>query len=132
MKENYSKLPEAIEIHPLEDGKTDVILRKNIEEVPMAIFSPEENNSEITIYQCDELQFRYSGEQEISTELIESDFDSWWEYAENWTPTLNEDLQPSLEERVSACEESIMALIDTMFNIDEGEDEPELQEEGVE
>jgi len=92
MKETYCSIPKAVLTFPV-GGKTDVILRKNIEKVTKQGNSEEETYD---AYECDEVQFRYDGA--LTIEEIESDFDSWWSY-----PTK---ASLSLEERIAALEDS--------------------------
>lgn len=72
MKEIYSSIPEAVSIFTVGE-KTDVILRKNIEQV-----TKQEGEESYQVYECDEVQFRYNGI--LTKEEIQSDFDKWWNY----------------------------------------------------
>ena len=72
MKEIYSSIPEEVSIFIVGE-KTDVILRKNIEQVTKT-----EGDDSYQVYECDEVQFRYDGI--LTKEEIESDFDKWWNY----------------------------------------------------
>ena len=92
MKETYCSIPKAILIFPV-GGKTDIILRKNIEKVT------KQNDAEemaYDAYECDEVQFRYDGV--LTIEDIESNFDYWWNYPAKVSMTL--------DERVAALENS--------------------------
>lgn len=86
MRERYlSKLLE-IEVYPVKSG-TDVILRKNIEEVTV---KNEDGPGTYKVWDCDEVQFRYPGT--ITPQEIEEDFETWWNYTpEPQKPTEPED-----------------------------------------
>ncbi len=92
MKETYCSIPKAVLTFPV-GGKTDIILRKNIEKVTKQGNSEEETYD---AYECDEVQFRYNGA--LTVEEVENDFDSWWNYPAKASMTL--------DERVSALENS--------------------------
>ena len=72
MKEIYSSIPEEVSTFIVGE-KTDVILRKNIEQVTKT-----EGDNSYQVYECDEVQFRYDGI--LTEEEIKSDFDKWWNY----------------------------------------------------
>lgn len=74
MKERYLLKPASVEVYKVISG-TDVILRKNIEEVTV---QNDDGSGSYKAWDCDEVQFRYPGE--ITKEEIEEDFDSWWDY----------------------------------------------------
>lgn len=66
-------MPDTVEVHRV--GKwTDVILRKNIEQAERI----EDVGDTYTVYECDEVQFRYSGR--LTKAQVEADFDNWWNY----------------------------------------------------
>lgn len=72
MKEIYSSIPEEVSIFTVGE-KTDVILRKNIEQVTKT-----EGDDSYQVYECDEVQFRYNGV--LTKEEVQSNFDKWWNY----------------------------------------------------
>ena len=92
MKETYCSIPKAVLTFPV-GGKTDVILRKNIEKVTKQGNSEEETYD---VYECNEVQFRYDGS--LTVKEVENDFDFWWNYPTKASMTL--------DERVSALENS--------------------------
>lgn len=75
MKEIYSSIPQEVSIFTVGE-KTDVILRKNIEQIELT-----DENGSYTAFQCDEVQFRYEGV--LTKEEIQSNFDKWWNYDPN-------------------------------------------------
>ena len=84
MKETYCSIPKAVLTFPV-GGKTDVILRKNIEKVTKQGNSGEESYD---AYECDEVQFRYNGM--LTIEDIENNFDYWWNYPAKISMTLDQ------------------------------------------
>lgn len=84
MKERYLSKPLDIETYLVKSG-TDVILRKNIEEVTV---QGEDGSGSYKVWDCDEVQFRYPGT--ITKEEIEEDFDTWWDF----TPEPSEPGEP--------------------------------------
>ena len=75
MKEIYSFIPEEV-LTFIVGEKTDVILRKNIEQVTKT-----EEGQPYQVYECDEVQFRYNGI--LTKEEVQSNFDKWWNYDPN-------------------------------------------------
>ena len=73
MRERYLSKPLEIEVYPVKSG-TDVILRKNIEEVTV---KNEDGPGTYKVWDCDEVQFRYPGT--ITEEEISTDFEYWLE-----------------------------------------------------
>lgn len=100
IRECYKSQPLAIEIHQLSGGKTDVILRKNIEAVEKV--GDTEGNT-YTAYECDEVQARL--EETVTTETVEQNFDDYWELA------TNPPKKQSLEEKVVQLEQIIESLL---------------------
>ena len=75
MKEIYSSIPQEVSIFTVGE-KTDVILRKNIDQIELT-----DENGSYTAFQCDEVQFRYEGV--LTKEEVRSNFDKWWNYDPN-------------------------------------------------
>lgn len=98
MIEIYATEPKPVECYPL-DGQTDVILRRNIVQLPEA-----EEDDALTGWQCEERQFRYGGKLDEAT--VQTDFERWWAY----DPAA--DVPPTLADRVSALEEAQLAMMD--------------------
>lgn len=73
MKQQYCNMPDIVEVHQVSNG-TDVILRKNIEQAERM----EDGRNVYSVYECDEVQFRYPGT--LTKAQVEADFDSWWDY----------------------------------------------------
>lgn len=75
MKEIYSSIPQEVSIFTVGE-KTDVILRKNIDQIELT-----DENGSYTAFQCDEVQFRYEGV--LTKEEVQPNFDKWWNYDPN-------------------------------------------------
>lgn len=93
MKEIYSFIPEEV-LTFIVGEKTDVILRKNIEQVTKT-----EEGQPYQVYECDEVQFRYNGI--LNKEEIQSSFDKWWNYDPNSDVSVENKLQ-SLEAKIDS------------------------------
>lgn len=115
-RESYLSQPSKVEVYAVDTG-TDVILRKNIEEVEKTEAYGGDKETSYKVWECDEVQLRYPGN--VTAEEIEKDFDYWFEKAETFT----ESVQPeglSLEdakklkykEIAAACEQTIYAGVD--------------------
>lgn len=98
MSEIYASEPKAVECYPL-GGKTDIILRRDIAQLPEA-----DGEDSPTGWRCEERQFRYSGK--LSAEAVQADFERWWAY----DPAA--DIPPTLADRVAALEEAQLAMMD--------------------
>lgn len=79
MKQQYVMRPETVEVHSL-GNKTDVILRKDIEEAKIYDGSLEGDGDYYIVYRCEEKQFRYPGI--LTKEEVEATIDTWWNYEE--------------------------------------------------
>lgn len=93
MKEIYSSIPQEVSIFTVGE-KTDVILRKNIEQIELT-----DENGSYTAFQCDEVQFRYEGV--LTKEKVRSNFDKWWNYDPNSDVSVENKLQ-SLEAKIDS------------------------------
>ena len=93
MKEIYSSIPEEVSIFTIGE-KTDVILRKNIEQVTKT-----EGDDSYQVYECDEVQFRYNGT--LTKKEVQSNFDKWWNYDPNSDVSVENKLQ-SLEAKIDS------------------------------
>lgn len=93
LKTQFSESPENITIEP----SNRIILRRNM---------AQEETEEGTVYTADEVVFKLS--YPMTKAEIEVDFDSWWAFGvENDSDTE----EPTAEERLSAVEEMLAALI---------------------
>lgn len=93
LKTQFSESPENITIEP----SNRIILRRNI---------AQEETEEGTAYTADEVVFKLS--YPMTKAEIEADFNSWWAFGvENDSDTE----EPTAEERLSAVEEMLAALI---------------------
>lgn len=91
---HFSSTPPAVTI---ETGNR-IILRQNM---------AQEETEEGTVYTADEVIFTLS--YSVTTAELEADFDSWWAFGvENDSDTA----EPTTEERLSAVEEMLAALIE--------------------
>lgn len=119
MKENYLSKPLAVEVFPV-DGGADVIMRKNIEEVTRQETNFEEI-SETTVWECDEVQFRYPGF--VTSEEIEEDFDYYFENGSTLLEKYQENLDieavraKKREEISIACQNAIYAGVDVELSV---------------
>lgn len=69
----FDTKPKVVECFPFGD-KTDVYIRKNIERRAEVL----ESGDKITVYDCDEVYYRYPGP--ITAAEVKKDTDSWWSY----------------------------------------------------
>jgi len=91
MKESYLGKPAEVEVFRV--GKsTDVIIRKNIEEVQRT----NEDGSTYTEWQCDEVQYHYPGL--VTRDIIEADLETWWSWRpeDTATPSAEDDMDAML------------------------------------
>jgi len=91
-KQEYLKKPAAVEVYRLGD-KTDVIIRQNITKVKK---TNEDAGKSYTVYECDEVQYRYSGI--VTKDTIEADMETWlaWEPEDTTTPSAEDDMDAML------------------------------------
>lgn len=111
MKESYACKPPEVEVWPHGSG-TDLILRKNIQEVetPGEVFGEESGGKR---WECDEVQLRADGI--LTAAEVKADFNSWWTRAASaWTgiARIRED---KLRELSAACNASIIAGVDVQL-----------------
>ena len=105
-RESYLSQPPKVEVYAVESG-TDVILRKNIEEVEKTDIQ-DGNENKYTVWECDEVQMRYKGE--LTKEIIEDNFDYYFELADgkDEVDAIDKDAdtkgEPSVKERIEALE----------------------------
>lgn len=93
LKTQFSESPENITIEP----GNRIILRRNM---------AQEETEDGTVYTADEVVFKLS--YPMTKAEIEADFNSWWAFGvENDSDTE----EPTAEERLSAVEEMLAALI---------------------
>ena len=115
-RESYLSQPQQLEVYDV-DGYTDIILRKNIQEVEKENVIDGGKRQTYTVWECDEVQLRYKGE--VPQSEIEKNFDYWFEKGdEAITPeevvnlTLEDARTAKLKEISSACEQTIYAGVD--------------------
>lgn len=116
MRERYLSKPLEIEVYPVKSG-TDVILRKNIEEVTV---KNEDGPGTYKVWECDEVQFRHPGT--ITAEEISADFEYWFENGPKISQ--GEDVDLSFEqmrnekyaEVSAACESTIYSGVDVTLS----------------
>ena len=91
---HFSEMPPAVTIEP----GNRIILRQNM---------AKEETDEGTVYSADEVIFTLS--YSVTADELEADFESWWTFGvENDSDTA----EPTTEERLSAVEEMLAALIE--------------------
>ncbi len=111
-RETYASRPQEVEVFPLEKG-TDIILRKNIEEV-----TEEEGGKPYTVWECEELQCRTT--ETVTVVDVTNNFDAWWAYAESYKAQEAEN-EPTasgvtVSERLDAMEAAIMEIAEVITN----------------
>lgn len=84
-----------------------IILRKNIKSVKV---DDEQAGKKVTVYQCEERQFRVPGA--VSAADVAADFDAWWSY----TPTEEPAAEVTDAERLDALEAAVYDLAGVVFN----------------
>lgn len=110
MKESYALQPNAVDVFPLA-GQTDVILRKNIVEVQRQ----EEGGDQVTVWECDEAQFRYPGV--LSVEEVTANFDRWYRYANaSEMDELEIAKETKIEQLSATCNSAILAGFDIVLS----------------
>ena len=102
----YSQMPEAILYMALPDGRADVWLRQNIEQIT------DENDD--TQWTADEVYFRTT----LTEEEVTKGFDALFE---NGGPTIDEETgeesadEPTVAERVDALEAAVLELAELIL-----------------
>ncbi len=105
-KESYLSQPQKVEAYAV-GSETDVILRKDIEEVEKTEIHDDEE-SKYTVWECNEVQMRHKGE--LEKEKIEENFDYYFELADgkDEVDAIDKDAdtkgEPSVKERIEALE----------------------------
>lgn len=111
-RESYLEKPLDIEVYPV-DGGTDIIIRKNIEEI-----EEEEVQGEKTyrynVWACDEFQLRYKGD--ITEEEVREKLDYIIGLAEGIKK------EPTPEERITALEITTDDIVLMLADIIGGEE----------
>lgn len=113
-KESYLWKPQEVEIHAVKNG-TDVILRRNITQT-----TRQEDDTEETVWECEERQFRYKGT--LTEETVSENFDYFWALAEGKTEEEAMDEaaekagEPTLKERLEILEGAFMELAEVIAN----------------
>lgn len=103
----YGSEPAAVEVHR-HSGITDVILRTDIDAVEV-----ESEGETATEWHCQEVQLRLPGS--MSAEEVTAQFDELWRRGE----TGEEPKTATLEERVTAAEAALLAIMDMGVGIDD-------------
>ena len=93
-RESYLEKPLDIEVYPV-DGGTDIIIRKNIEEVQKEEIQ-DEKTYRYNVWACDEIQLRYKGD--ITAEDVREKLDYIIGLAEGT------EKEPTPKERLTALE----------------------------
>ena len=103
----YSDSPEQAVIYPLSDGNAALYLRGNIREE----ISVNEDGEEQVIPCADEAYMIVPADEVPEQTELESQFDAWYQKAALWEPKKSVPA-PSLEERVNAMEEAMLAMME--------------------
>jgi len=102
--------PDSVRLEHLPEGMARALLAQNIRKVTTEY---EEGETEIA-YVYDEAIFFVPDGQAATKTAIEANFESWWTYASQ-----PEEEAPTIEDRVSANEEAIAAIMEMMIGGDE-------------
>ena len=117
-REYYSLQPPRIELYSVFSG-TDIILRKNIEQVEKEELQ-DGKEKKYTIWECEEIQYHYEGE--LKKEDVESRFNYWFAIAEGKKEIdaiddqAKVDDKPSVVERLDALESGLAELAEVLCN----------------
>ena len=117
-KELYLEQPQAIELHEVDTG-TDIILRRNIEQVEKEDVRDGETQK-YTVWECEEVQYRYKGT--ITADETTQKFDYWWAIAAGKSEVEATDDQakknsgPTVIERLEAIESGMTELAEVICN----------------
>lgn len=117
-RESYLSKPPAVEVYPLIFG-TDIILRKNIEQVEKEEIM-EGETSRYTVWECDEAQYRHKGT--VTQEEVEQKFDYWFAIADGKSEIdaiddqAKKDGDPSVMERLDALESGLAEIAEVICN----------------
>ena len=106
-KSCYAQEPKQVLCMPLPDGRTDIWLTQNPEQVkrPKTETEPEQ-----VFYVADEKYIRHSGN--VTATEIEANFSEWWESAETAEQA---PVNLPIEERVASLENTVDDLIISML-----------------
>lgn len=117
-RESYLSKPPAVEVYPLISG-TDIILRKNIEQVEREETMDGEI-SRYTAWECDEAQYRYKGT--TAKDDVEQKFDYWLAIADGKSEVdaiddqAKADGEPSVLDRLDALESGLAEIAEVICN----------------
>ena len=98
--------PDSVRLEHLPDGRVRTLLAQNIRKITTEY---EEGETE-TAYIYDEAVFFVPAGQSATKTSIKANFDAWWEYASQ-----PEEEAPTLDDRVSANEEAIAAIMEMLI-----------------
>ena len=104
MKECYVVKPADTEVY-IHGGGSDIILRKNIQEVP--------DEEAGTRWECDERQFRY--DTPVSFATVKSNFSRFWALAGGESP-LEDVKAKKIADMSEACRNAIIAGFDVLLS----------------
>lgn len=122
-RESYLSQPPTVEIYPVFGG-TDIILRRNLEQVEKEDQTENEGQNEgkrtYQVWECDEVQYHHKGS--VTAEEVTEKFDYWWEIAEGKTEieALDKESEkrnePSIKDRLEALESGLAELAEVITN----------------
>lgn len=122
-RESYLSQPPTVEIYPVFGG-TDIILRRNLEQVEKEDQAESEDQNEETrtyqVWECDEVQYHHKGS--VTAEEVTEKFAYWWEIAEGKTEmeALDKESEkrnePSIKDRLEALESGLAELAEVITN----------------
>lgn len=102
---HYTEKPAEIMLYALESGATDVWMRKNIKEEPVA---DTESGGTVTQWVADEVYARFG--ETLTEEAIRERWDDYWNVGENWPTVSPEELTD--HERLVALEQGKADKVD--------------------
>ena len=102
--EIYAEKPERVEVYPLPDGQSDVIMRDKIEQVEG--IPTQEGEEPPKVWRCEEVQGRVPGP--VDREKVKKDWKTWWQRLA-FPPEKEPD--PTMEERVEVLEGAVLEII---------------------
>lgn len=117
-RESYLSQPQPVEVYAVKAG-TDIILRKNIEQVEKEDIQDEKTVTH-TCWECDETQYRHRGN--ISLNEVAEKFDYFWNLADGMIDQEATDEvaiiagEPTLLERLETLEGAFMELVEVIVN----------------
>jgi len=104
--ESLDHNPQAVTLEVLPDGGARLLLHKDVKEVQNP--APDGSGTCAASYECTTAICKLDAERADETvESIAANFAEWWEYAAAWN---GDKSSPTVEERLAAVEDMLIAL----------------------